>query len=179
MTPGPVDLARVSPDLAPLLVPLESLQEDPNNARVHPEENIAAIRASLAEFGQTIPLVVRRSDGRILSGNGRFSVMLADGWRFAAVVYTDDDEALGAAFSRTDNRTAELAAWDDARLANALASLSKEHLAATGFSGKRLDELLAIASKTVRPPEPPKEFARFAGDLETAHTCPECGYEWS
>lgn len=105
--------------------------------------------------------------------------MLAGGWKFAAVLFVDDDKALGSAYSRTDNRTGDLAAWDDARLAAALAALDKEDRDATGFTGRRLDELLALASNAVRAPEAPKEFPAFGEDIKVAHKCPECDYEWA
>lgn len=167
------------PSLAPLLAPIESLREDPANARTHPEDNIAAIRASLEAFGQTLPVVARRSDGLVLAGNGRLGVARSLGWKFLAVVYTDDSDALASAFSRTDNRTAELATWDDARLAQALASLDERQRAATGFSGKKLDELLALAANNVKMPAAPKEFPKFGDDIPVAHKCPGCGYEWN
>lgn len=176
--PGPIDLSRVAPELAPMLVPLDALKEDPHNARIHPEDNLAAIRASLERFGQTLPLVARK-DGTILAGNGRYATMLAAGWKFAAVLYVNDDEALGAAYSRTDNRTSDLAAWDDARLAATLAALDKEDRDATGFTGRKLDELLALAANRVEAPRPPGEFPEFGSDIPVTHRCPECDYEWS
>lgn len=170
--PSPADRARVRPELAPLLVPIDSLVEDPDNARIHPEENVQAIRSSLESFGQVLPIVVRRSDGKVLAGNGRLAVMRALGWKFAAAVRVDDSDALAAAYSRTDNRTAELAGWDDARLAAALASLDDAGRAASGFSGKRLDDLLARASGVV---ESPREHAP---PRKPGHVCPGCGHSW-
>lgn len=178
-SPSPSDLARIRSDLHPLVVSIDRLSKDPENARTHPEENLAAVRSSLAAFGQVLPLVARRKDGRVLAGNGRLAVMQQEGWRFVAVIFTEDDDALARAYSRTDNRTAELATWDDARLASALAALDDAGRAATGFSGKRLDELLAIASNTVKPPSPPKEFAKFDESVPINHVCPGCGYRWS
>ena len=37
------DLAHISPDLRALAVPIESIFPDPDNARVHPERNMAAV----------------------------------------------------------------------------------------------------------------------------------------
>ena len=39
---------------------LETLKEDPQNARVHPDRNMKAIMESLKTFGQVEPLVVRQ-----------------------------------------------------------------------------------------------------------------------
>ena len=71
-------------DEAPLKVkrvPLDTLHLDPANARVHPEENLAAIEASLRRFGQAEPLVVQAKSGRVIGGNGRLVAMKKLGWR--------------------------------------------------------------------------------------------------
>lgn len=44
--------------LSILRVSLDALHLDPANARQHGERNLEAIRASLASFGQVVPLVV-------------------------------------------------------------------------------------------------------------------------
>jgi len=38
-------------------VPIDQLEEDPKNARLHPEKNLNAIKESLGKFGQRVPLV--------------------------------------------------------------------------------------------------------------------------
>ncbi len=51
-------------------VPLDALHLDPANARVHDDVNLDAIKASLTRFGQAEPLVVHKSTGRVIGGNG-------------------------------------------------------------------------------------------------------------
>ena len=51
-------------------VPLASLHTDPANARTHGTENMEAIKASLARFGQAEPLVVQARTQRVIGGNG-------------------------------------------------------------------------------------------------------------
>ena len=50
-------------------VPVDSLHNDPANVRKHGEQNLAAIKASLARFGQQKPIVVN-ADGGVIAGNG-------------------------------------------------------------------------------------------------------------
>ncbi len=60
-------------------VPLDQLTPDPDNARVHGRDNLAAIRASLERLGQVRPLLTT-SSGTVLAGNGTLAVMRAMGW---------------------------------------------------------------------------------------------------
>src|SRR4030095_1489451 len=72
-------------------VPLDSLHLDPANARLHPDENLDAIAASLKRFGQAEPLVVQKGTGRVIGGNGRLSVMKRLGWQDCDVVELEID----------------------------------------------------------------------------------------
>lgn len=101
-------------------VPLESLTLDPKNARAHPERNMAAIKASLTQFQQVEPLVVQRSTGRVIGGNGRLEAMKALGWKTAKIVRVDIDDRGAEALGIALNRTAELATWDFTNLADIL-----------------------------------------------------------
>ncbi len=49
-------------------VALDTLHQDPANARAHSPENLASIEASLRRFGQAEPLVVQASTGRVIGG---------------------------------------------------------------------------------------------------------------
>ena len=72
-------------------VPLDSLHQDPANARTHGNDNLEAIRASLQRFGQAEPLVVHKT-GRVIGGNGRLAAMKALGWTECDVVELDIDD---------------------------------------------------------------------------------------
>lgn len=93
-------------------VSLSSIAQDPNNVRRHPTKNLAAIKGSLAKFGQQKPIVID-DRGIILAGNGTYAAALELGWDTIKVVVTDIKESfLKTAFALADNRTAELAEWD-------------------------------------------------------------------
>lgn len=67
-------------------VELSALVPDPDNANEHPDENIAAIHASLLEFGQVDPLIVQKESRRVIAGNARLLVMQSMGMTHANVI---------------------------------------------------------------------------------------------
>ena len=99
---------------------LADLHEDPANARVHPDENLADIRASLKEFGQCEPLVVQKSSHKIIGGNGRYKVMKELGWKDCDVALVDFDNMKATALGIALNRAGERAEWDKETLAKLL-----------------------------------------------------------
>jgi len=162
----------VTPTLTIQKVPIASLHVDPANARLHPEENLAAIEASLRRFGQAEPLIVQARTGRVIGGNGRLVVMQKLGWTDCDVVELAIDDLTATALGIALNRTAESAAWDEATLGKLLQELQVENaLDGVGFSPDEVDDLLA---KLVDPaelldadevPEPPDDPVTRPGDL--------------
>ena len=124
-------------------VPLASLHADPSNARTHPPENVQAIRASLARFGQVEPLVRQQSTGRLIAGHGRVQAMRELGIAEADVVDVAVDDLTATALGIALNRTAETAEWDLPALGKLLESLQADgSLDGVGFSDDELNELL-------------------------------------
>src|SRR3954469_23983664 len=111
---------------------LSELHTDPANARRHDERNLAAIADSIRTFGQVEPLVVQKSTGKVIGGNGRLEVLRKAGATECDVVEVDVNDTQAAALAIALNRTAELASWDDESLAAILKSLPDDALAATG-----------------------------------------------
>lgn len=103
-------------------VKVADLVLDPDNARKHDGKNLRAIKASLIEFGQVLPLVVEKGSKRVLGGNGTLRAMRALGWTECDVVEVDQHGPRASALSVALNRTAELADWDDDKLKAALRS---------------------------------------------------------
>jgi hypothetical protein len=128
-------------------VDIDSILLDPANVRKHDERNIDAIKASLARFGQQHPLIVD-GDNIIRAGNGRYEAMKALGWRKVDIVRTHLKGAEATAFAIADNRTAELATWDDAALMQQLKAIAAEDETlrdAAGYDAKELEALGAEA----------------------------------
>ena len=124
-------------------VPIESLEPDPENVRARNPAALESIVRSLARFGQQKPIVVT-ADGMIVAGHGTHEAAKQLGWATIDVVRTDLADTERKAFAIADNRTAELAHWDDAALAAALAELEHEDPEAREAAGFSLDELEAL-----------------------------------
>jgi site-specific DNA-methyltransferase (adenine-specific) len=149
-------------------VPIDSLHFDPSNVRKHDAKNIDAIKASIARFGQQKPIVID-ADGVVRAGNGTLSAMRALSFKEIDVVRTPLRGSEATAYAIADNRTAELAEWDDDALAQTLAALQieDEDLAiATGFDASEIDRLTApdeVIEDEV--PEPPVVAITKRGDI--------------
>lgn len=128
-------------------VPIGSVHEDLANARKHPERNLAAIKASLARFGQQKPIVVD-SKGVVRAGNGTLTAARALGWETIAIVRSELQGVEATAYAIADNRSAELADWDDEVLAKTLRALQSEdfNLEAVGYDAAEVDALLESLS---------------------------------
>ena len=123
-------------------VDINSIEAHPKNVR---QGDIGAISESLKTHGQYRPIVVDRRTNRILAGNHTWKAAKALGWQqiSAGFVETkDDDEALRILLA--DNRTTDLAVYDDNNLADLLKALAATDtgLEGTLFDGDDLDDLL-------------------------------------
>jgi len=125
LTPDPCPLPYIAAPLRPLAEPLEALHVDARNARKHDERNLKSIVASLKEFGQVKPIVVN-ADGTIEAGNGTYEAARRLGWTHLAAVRVQHDPAAARGYALADNRTAELADWDDAMLQALLAEVQED-----------------------------------------------------
>jgi site-specific DNA-methyltransferase (adenine-specific) len=103
---------------------ITDLTLDPRNARTHSQKNLDAIANSLTKFGQRKPIVIT-NDGVVLAGNGTLEAAKSLNWDYIAVTVTPADWDLDTsrAYALADNRTAELAEWDEAVLAQQLLEL--------------------------------------------------------
>jgi ParB/Sulfiredoxin domain len=128
------------PELVIERVPLDSLIPHPRNVR---HGDVGAIVQSLEAHGQFRPLVVQMSTRHIIGGNHTWRAMKALAWTDADVTILDvtDEEALRMLL--VDNRSSDLATYDDSGLADVLRQLAEAgSLAGTGYDGDDLDDLL-------------------------------------
>lgn len=147
-------------------VEIDSLIPDPDNSRVHGEENIAVIEASLRRFGQVLPLVVHR--GVVVGGNGTMRALRNTGATEAHITIFGGTKEEARALAIALNRSAELAEWDIDSLGNDLLELSDcgytpESL---GFDVSSLDALFPADVPMPAPPETP-EPPEHGGGLGT------------
>lgn len=127
-------------------IAVAELSLDPSNVRKHSRRNLDAIKASLRKFGQQKPIVVD-AKGIILAGNGTLTAAKELGWTEIQATRTELAGVEATAFAIADNRTAELAEWDD-NLDDVLKSLlgAGQDLEDLGFSES---ELAKISSELV------------------------------
>ena len=134
-------------------VRLDTLTPDPQNTRRHDARNLAEITASLRRWGQYRDFVVQRQGMIIRVGNGMYAAMLAMGMTEGTAKILDLTDHEAAALSIMDNRSAELAEWDDLALQQVLAGLPNDLLGVTGFSEDEIGRL--VAGMDDMPPPPP------------------------
>lgn len=163
-------LHYISEELRTLAKPISWFKVDPKNARKHSTFNVATIQASLQDAGQVKPVVALK-DGTLVAGHGTLQAAKGLGWDHLAVVIMTD-KAKAAGFAIADNRTAELATWDDAMLAEALKDLKPKGLHRVGFSDADLAALLKQDSEDAGNVGAKKKPSRLV------HTCPKCGHKF-
>jgi site-specific DNA-methyltransferase (adenine-specific) len=147
------------------MVTIESLTLDPNNARKHSKRNLDSIAQSLVKFGQRKPLVVHR--GVVLAGNGTLEAARSIGWTEIEVTYVPDDwdSDTAKAYALADNRSSELAEWDEKILSTQLLDLDDMgwNIEALGFEPLPLRDLDEGAEDEI--PEPPVEPVTKLGQV--------------
>lgn len=148
----------VRKELSHLVVSIDEVKNHPRNVR---QGDVGAIAESLKENGQYRPIVVQRSTGHVLAGNHTLKAAKALGWKEIAATYVDCDDQRALRILLADNRTNDLATYDDSGLAELLKELaeSEQGLAGTMYDGDELDQLLSDLAET-----------NFTGDTENAYT---------
>lgn len=142
------------------VVPLDSIQLDPHNARKRTDPNRAAMRASLSQFGPARSIVVD-GNGVIRAGNGTAEAAQEAGIRDVLVVtpapgqlvavrkeFASETEA--AAYGVVDNQSAALASWEFETLVETLEAVRSDDsipIEATGFTNAQVDDLLESLAK--------------------------------
>jgi DNA modification methylase len=120
----------------------------PHNARRN-DHAVAAVAASIKEFGFRQPLVVDE-DGVIVVGSTRYKAAVHLGLEEVPVhVARGLTPAQLKAYRIADNTTTKRAEWDEARLVQELADLQKMDfdLDVAGFSAAELQELFAAETE--------------------------------
>lgn len=127
-------------------VPIAYVRPHPRNPR---EGDVGAISESLRVLGQYRPIVVNKNDSTILIGNHTWQAAYALGWKEISVTWVDVDEEQATRILLADNKTADLASYDDEDLQVLLASLTE--FSGTGFDGDDVDSILRGQEGTPLP----------------------------
>jgi len=124
---------EVLEQLAPLIVPIDSVKPREKNPRI--TKNLEMLMDGVRRFGVRWPIVVNKNDGTIEAGHKRYEALVSLGAKHIPVLWTDDDQNTADAFTISDNRLGEkVAKWDDGILNEMLAGLLEEDsLGGVGF----------------------------------------------
>lgn len=123
-------------------LPVAELVESARNARLHSENQVGKIAASIGRFGFNAPVLV---DGKreVVAGHGRILAARRLGMAEIPVIQLEHlTEEEARAYRLADNRLAELGEWDPLALQREIADLLRDFdLGEIGFS--EADKLLA------------------------------------
>jgi ParB-like chromosome segregation protein Spo0J len=133
-------------------VNIASLKFDPRNARKHDDRNIKAIMDSLSKFGQQKAIVVGE-DNIVIAGNGTLEAAKRLGWDTIDVRRSGLKSDEATAYAIADNRSAELAEWDDPVLGDILSELKESgwELDDLGFNDEDIKSILSLAEEIELP----------------------------
>lgn len=131
-------------------VAVDKLKPDPENPRSLGAPERERLKRILREHGFVLPLVVRRSDNRMIGGHQRLEIAKELGFTELPIVYRDnltDDEArlLGIALNNEEAQ----GKWDHDKLSSIVRRLNsdKKPLAGSGFSDLTLKGLLRFDAR--------------------------------
>ena len=130
--------------MPPAIVPFEDVAVErliphPANPR---RGNVDAVAESIRANGFYGALVVQRSTRHVLAGNHRLQAARQLGMATVPVVWVDCDDDRALRILVADNKSSDLATWDDRALADLLRDLDGDDLTGTLFDQAELDALL-------------------------------------
>lgn len=134
------------------IVDIDSIHPDAENARVHSEQQLQSLAASLKRFGMQKPIVVT-ADNTIIAGNGTYEAAKdVLGWKRIAIIRSPLDEKEARAFSIADNQISELSEWDLDSLSKHMSDMaswdSTQDWSAIGFMDDIIDPLVEDSSSS-------------------------------
>ncbi len=118
--------------------PVDRLRKHARNPR---RGDVAAIADSITHNGFFGAILAREGTGEILAGNHRFDAAVAMGAGSVPVVWVDVDDATARRILLADNRTNDIATYDDELLGELLAELDSP--IGTGYGDDEVRKLLA------------------------------------
>jgi hypothetical protein len=136
---------------------LDALLDHPQNPRRGDDK---AVERSIDTNGWYGAIVAQASTNLILAGHTRRRVLSQAGEQKGPVLWVDCDDETALRILLADNRTAELATWDEAGLLDILQPLDPEALLTMGFVTDDLDVLRrAVDASGARPSDADNEWA--------------------
>jgi hypothetical protein len=165
--------------LITLPIPIQDLRPHAMNAR---QGDVARIAESLRVLGQYRPVVANRGTytGRpyeILAGHHLVKAAADLGWPTVLVNLVDVDEEGGRRILLADNRTSDLATYDDRSLAELLATLP--NLDGTGYEPGDVELIMARVNADIDVfPDYSDTVDDGKNDAGDEIACPQCGHRF-
>ena len=154
--------------------PIESLVPFNRNPRVHSDEQVAQIAASIEEFGFTNPILLDGENG-LIAGHGRLAAARLLGIKTVPCIELGHlSEAQKRAYVIADNKLALNAGWDDELLRLEMLDLKDLdfNLDLLGFDASELADI--TLGKDVNQPE----YNESVADDVKMISCPKCGHSF-
>lgn len=133
------------------VVDLDSIQFDPDNPRLHDEDNLTLIESSIKDAGFARSIVVDEND-QLIAGEGATRGAVAAGLTKALIIDIEGDEVVAVRRKNlspeqkerlkfVDNRANELSSWDNRRLVKFLQD-NPDQMVQVGFQDEDLKHLI-------------------------------------
>lgn len=103
-----MELNYIVPELRDAAQPIDTFVAHPDNARDHDLEKIAS---SLSRHGQRSPVIVQRTTGFIVKGNGTQAAAKMLGWTHLAFLVQDIEDKQALLYLLDDNRASDHARY--------------------------------------------------------------------
>jgi hypothetical protein len=124
------------------LVDIDTLVGNPLNANTHSDRQIELYAKILKTSGVRKPIIVSNQSGFVNTGHGAMLAAKKNGWTMYPVDYQDfENEAAEYANMIADNKLAELAEHDDAKMLEGIKTLGIEDMELLGLDGFEFPEI--------------------------------------
>lgn len=143
------NLDHIHEQLRPLAVPIDSVNPDEANTRIHDKGSVEAIKKSLARFGQDQPIVVQKQGMVVRKGNGRLLAARELNWKHIAALIIDESDVEATLRAITDNRTTEKSRWDPSALGKAFELAQEqrvEYKEDVGFTEDEINRFMSFST---------------------------------
>lgn len=126
-------------------IPIDAIRRHPKNPR---RGDVAEIGKSIAKNGFYGAIVVQKSTNYIIRGNHTWLAAQRKGLKEVPVLVADVDDATALRILAADNRTGDLATYDDQELLHLLQEIDQDYggLEGTGYAEVDLDGLIRSLS---------------------------------
>lgn len=151
------------------IVSIDSIQVNPKNRNIHPEDQIARLAEIIKEEGFRVPLVISNRTGLLVAGHGRLQAARMLDLKELPVIFQDfDSEEQEYRVGISDNAIASWAVLDFSTIHQDLPELSPFNL-----------DLLGIKNFNLEPPDI-SDFTEEKSEQNKFEVvqCPHCEKEF-